>query len=479
MKKSRSILRTTLAITTMLLAGVAVGRANQQESLSASLTSVSVTLSNSRLSFRGGLTTGNSAGASNVLIETTAGDFPSTSSAQLQEGDTVLIGEGGSLGSYTVSSTNPDGDFSVTPVLAAGDIDDNDDVVATQSAVHTVRFTTANAITNGSIRILVPALDSDTASADGIPDGGKFDFGTSAPTVTCPGNITGYTFAAGTATASNVTLNGEDYHSFECGYTGAGAIGTVFDGTTNGAITIDSLINPAPGASHTLGTADAYKVIVQHLDSGDSVVDATTVSVGVIEAVKVTATVAPQITFRIIGVASSTSACGGTTGVTTTSTAVPFGELSIDSFVNAAQTLAVTALENDQLAKSGTTCTGDSTASDCIPDSVGNNSSMTHAVSDEWTTATVKGFGYSLHDYNTSGLTPAFEYDTATGSCTGSFCARQFADNEDSQSPVQIFSASSVADNHHLYVCYRAIISATQAAGEYENYITYTATATF
>lgn len=489
MKKTYPLLRTTLAIAVMFLALTAIGRAKEQQSLSASLTNVSVTLSNSRLSFRGGLTTGNAAGSSNVTINTTPGDFPSTSSAQLQVGDTVRIGEEGSLGSYTVTSVSPDSMLSVDPILASGDADSGDDVIATQSATHTVRFTTANAVNNGSFRILVPALASDTASADGIPDGGKFDFGSTAPTVTCPGDITGYTFAAGSAQASAVTIGGEDYHSFECSYTGNGAIGTVFDGTTNGAIEIDSLINPAPDSDHTLGTADAYRIIVQHLDSGSNVVDATTVSVGVIEAVRVSASVAPQITFRIIGVANSTTACGVNTNVTTTPTAVPLGELAIDSFTNAAQTLAistnavngyaVTALASDQLAKSGTTCTGDSTAADCIPDSVGNNTAMSDTASDEWTNATVKGFGYSLHDYNTSGLTPVFEYNTSSGNCSGSFCARQFADNEDGQSPVQLFSSASVADNHHLYVCYRAIVSATQAAGEYENYITYTATATF
>lgn len=490
-KLSSKKLKLGIVATTMFLATIAVGKAQHQESLSASLTNVSVTLSNSRLSFRGGLTTGNAAGSSLVFLHTDpdVGEFPSTSSAQLQAGDTVLIGESGSLGTYTVTDTNPDESFSITPVLASGDADDQDSVIATQSSELTVRFTTANAVNDGTIRILVPALASDTASADGIPDGGYFDFGTTAPTVTCPDSLTGYTFAAGTAVASSVTIAGTDYHAFECSYTGAGAIGTVFDGSANDAITIDSLINPAPDPNHTMGTADAHRIIVQHLDENDAVQDSTTVSVGVIEAVKVSATVAPQITFRIIGVASSTSACGVNTSVATTPTAVPLGELSIDNFTNAAQTLAVstnavngytvTALASDQLGINPGTCTGDSTDPDCIPDSVGDNSAMSHTASDEWNTASVKGFGYSLEDYNTSGLTPVFEYDTAAGNCTGTYCSRQFADSEDSQDPVQIFSSSSVADNHHLYVCYRAIVSPSQAAGEYQNYVTYTATATF
>lgn len=491
MQIQKSKLKNISAIFVMFLALIIAGQDVHQESRSASLTNVSVTLSNSRLSFRGRLAAGNSAGASQATIVTTAGSNPSTSSAQLQQSDTVLIGEAGSLGSYTVSNTIPDDIFSVTPVLLAGDADSGDDVIATQSATHTVRFTTANAVANGRFRILVPAHPTDATADDGIPDGGYFDFGTSAPTVTCPNNLTGYTFASGTGTASSVTLAGNKYHAYECEYTGSGAIGTAFDGTTNGAITISSIINPAPDSDHTLGTADSHKIIVQHLDASQNVIDTTTAAVGVIEAVKVSASVAPQISFRILGVPSSTTACGVSTNVSTTSTAVPFGELSIDSFTNAAQTLAistnaingytVTAIANDQLGKDGKVCTGDSSDADCIPDSKGNGSNMTHASSAEWTSAATKGFAYSLDDNNSSGLTPVFQYDTSGGNCTGTYCARQFADDEDItvQNPVQLFSHNSVADNHNLMVCYRAIIGAAQAAGDYENFITYTATATF
>lgn len=491
MKIHKSKVKNLFAIGVMLGALVLVGKDVSQESRSASLSNVSVTLSNSRLSFRGLLAAGNTDGSSQVTINVTPGDTPSTSSAQLQNGDAVLIGEAGSLGSYTVTNTTTDPYFTVDPGLLAGDADSGDDVVATQSATHTVRFTTTNAVANGSFRILVPAHPTDAAANDGIPDGGYFDYGTATPTVTCPTNLTGYTFTTGTSAASSVTIDSNKYHAYECEYTGTGAIGTVFDGSVNDAITIDSIINPAPDTDHTLGTADSYKVVIQHLNASNAVVDTTTTAIGVIEAVKVSASVAPQISFRILGVASSTSACGVNTNVATTPTAVPFGELSIDAFTNAAQTLAVstnaingytvTAIANDQLGKDGGTCLGDSTDPDCIPDSKGNGANMTHTASSEWTDATAKGFAYSLHDNNTSGLTPAFQYNTASGNCTGTYCARQFADDEDStpQDPVQIFSHNSVADNQNLMVCYRAIISAIQAAGDYENYVTYTATATF
>jgi hypothetical protein len=58
---------------------VALSIFTKEKLKSASLTSVSVTLSNSRVSFRGALTSGNTAGSSSVIINTTPGAFPSSS----------------------------------------------------------------------------------------------------------------------------------------------------------------------------------------------------------------------------------------------------------------------------------------------------------------------------------------------------------------------------------------------------------------
>lgn len=489
-KSSRSI----VSVLVLLVAFLVSGAFFADQGRSASLTNVSVTLDNPRPSFRGALTAANSAGSSLVTINTTAGDYPSTSSAQLMIGEEVRIGTGGTMGLYEITSVSPDANFSVDPVLNASHVGTNNPVISTQSAALTVRFTTANAIEDGAFRILVPADDSEPAAQDGIPDAGTWDFGTTPPTVTCPDNLTGYTFAAGTATAANVVLGGQRYHSFVCSYTGAGAIGTAFDGASEDPIIIDSLINPAPAAGHTLGTADAHRIIVQHLDSGNNVQDTTTVSVGVIEAVRVTASVAPQITFRILGIDSATvesdEICGITTGsVSTTPVLVPFGELLIDQFTHAVQNLVVstnapegytvTAISNDQLGRNGQACPGNDTSSDCIPRPAGDNSSMTHTTGDEWVDSDTKGFGYTLHNFNSTGATPAFEYDSTAGDCVGTYCARRFGESEDTEDPVTIFSASSVADNHNVFVCYKAIIPATQAAGEYENFVTYRATATF
>lgn len=467
------------------------------------LSTVSVTLSNSRLSFKGGLASGNNAGSSVVFINTTAGAYPSTSATQLLQGDSVLIGAGGTMNNFTVASTSANNLVYITSTLGATNFAANSDVVASQSTNLTVRFNTANALNGGRFRILVPADSSSNRSADGIPDVGLFDGGytalatSSAATVTCPTNTTNFNFVGsatynnGTATRSATTVGGTTYHSFECWYWGTGGVGTTL------VATISGLINPAPVSTHTIGVADTPRVIVQHLNNQFQVIDQTTVAVGLIEAVKITASVAPQITFKILGVPSGTSSIcdngAATTNVSTEPTLVPFGDLLISSFTLAAQTLtvstnaangyAVTAKENDQLARNNVTCTGDgSSVTDCLVDSAGDTSAMTYTTPDRWSSTSTKGFAYTVHNNNNvPGMSFPFEKSSSgIGGCNGNgFCYKRFADAQQSQAPQTIFSAATPVDNNNALVCYKAIVSSTQASGEYSNYVTYTATATF
>jgi hypothetical protein len=473
-----------------LIAGLFVAAGyHSRLTYSASLTNASVTLVNPRLSFRASLNGSNSVGSSDIFINTSSG-HPSLSTAQLQEGDTVRIGEAGSLAAYTVATTNPTSEFTTTTGLASGDADNNDDVISSQSGTVTIRFTTANAVANGRFRVLIPSLTSNTDAADGIPDSGLFDFGSSTPTVTCPADVGAtYDFVAGTASASAITISGADYHSFECAYSGTGAVGTAFNGSSQGYIQVSSLINPAPESGHTTGTADTQNIVIQHLDSSIATQDTVTVSVGEIEAVKVTATVPASISFSIAAVNSGVTTCGVSTDVTTTAATVPFGELSLSAFIDAAQTLtvstnavngySVTALANDQLGLNGGTCTGDPTTNpSCIQDARGDGN-MTHDNEEEWNSTSQKGFAYSLDNDDAAAI--QFEYTSTTGDCAGGgvFCARQFADAENPQTAEEIFSSTTVADAENVNVCYRVIPAVTNAAGEYQTYVTYNATATF
>ena len=59
------------------------------------------------------------------------------------------------------------------------------------------------------------------------------------------------------------------------------------------------------------------------------------------------------------------------------------------------------------------------------------------------------------------------------------FASRQFPALAETEDPQRIMYSTGVSDSHTGYVCYRLAVDATQAAGDYENLITYTATATF
>ncbi len=87
---------------------------------------------------------------------------------------------------------------------------------------------------------------------------------------------------------------------------------------------------------------------------------------------------------------------------------------------------------------------------------------------------TAYGFGYSL-GAATAGVTRSFYYNESALN----FNAKQFADLAASEVPQSIFTNTTVAEGDNVDVCYRLAPAATNAAGDYENYITYTASATF
>ncbi len=462
------------SVFTLSLLFVLVQPANLE---SANLTSVKDTLQSSRLSVRARVdSAGTTVGSSRVLIKTTASAPANTiTTNNLRAQDSVIIG----TGTYTIVDIYDTDEFDVSPVLASGDADDNDPVYLKMKPRHVVTFTTASAVTNGSFRILLPA--DATSPNDGNPDDQGYDFNTSVDVTAS--NVTGYTFGTGTATAyggANCTAP-TNYHCFDIAYTGSGAVGTTITiniGNTNGS---NTPIAPSAGTSHTEGTADTYSVIVRNYASGadpdaDTPVDSTSAKVAHIEAVRVTATVDPTINFSIAGVASGATRCGVSTSVTTTATSVPFGTMSLNTFktlahnltvsTNASGGYVVTSAENDQLGKDGATTPN-------IADTLCDSGTCSESTPSEWNTATNTGFGYSLENVDAASI--AFEYDDSSNS----FRSRQFSDLQASETPATIFSSTTVANAEDIYVCYRLSVGATQAAGDYENQITYTATGTF
>jgi hypothetical protein len=458
---------------------------------SANLTSVKITLSTPRFSFNGLLDNTNSVGGSTINIRTTPGITASTTSAQLFEGDAVLIG----LGHYRVRSVAPNGSFEIDTTLLAGDADLNDQVVSSRSATVTANFSTVTPISNGKFRILIPAAVGASGN-DAIPDQTGWDFGggsNSSVSVVCPDDLSSggddYDFVSGIASASAIVRAGRTYHVFTCPYSGTGGSSTTFN-TTNKQFIINDLINPSPASEHSEGYGDTYRIVVEQLEGNDTIVDSTSTVVAVIESVRISASVAEQITFRVSGIAAGTTMCSNATSVATTSTTVPLGELLSNAFKHAAQELAVTtnadngyavtAIESNQLKRASAACAGDATTGGCIPDSKGDNVTMSHTVFDKWVDTANKGFAYSLQGGTAASV--AFAHSTNSGTCDGTAgsCYKQFADEEDIQTAQQIFSSATVADNESANVCYKAVIASTQEAGsDYTTTITYRATASF
>lgn len=439
----------------------------------ANLTAAKNTLQSSRLSFFGRVKSPTIAGSSHVWIYTAAdGNATSVSTAGLKPGDSLIIG---GTNTYTIGTIIDDDEFTITTTLAAGDADDTDVIYFKAKPQHVLTFKTASAINGGFFRVLIPAAAS--GSNDTIPDITGFDFNSG---VTATGtNTTGYTFVTGVATAAGATgcTSPANYHCFEFHYNGAGGVGTDVTlslGATNGT---NTMVAPAPASGHTAGTADTYMFKIQNFTNGadpnsDTPTDEVTGKVAVVESVRVTATVDPSISFTIAGTTAG-SHCSLDTDVATTATAVPFGVLTLNAFLQAAQTLTVstnavsgytvTAIENERLSNlasspsyiANTTCDSGT----CAYDGSGSG----------WATATGHpGFGYTVAIVNG---TPTIAPTAPNFRPFGSLAA--------TETPVTIMSNAGTADTQQVDVCYQISVDATQPAGNYENQITYTATASF
>ena len=239
-----------------------VPKLKNQEVDSGNLTTASDTLSNSRLSFFGRV---NGTHNQNVtLINMQSSSNPDNNTNHLFPRDIVLLG---SNNNRTVASIAGTLQFTTISGIS-NQLADGNAIYATQSATHTIGFTTVTVgnMLGGAIRVLIPAGDSTSASNNSLPDGGStagFDFNAiTAGSVTCPTGG-GVTWETATATASSTF--GNNLHAFECRFRGGTLSAGAYTMTIGGAT---KLINPAPRTSHTQGTADTYVVKIQQLEIG-------------------------------------------------------------------------------------------------------------------------------------------------------------------------------------------------------------------
>lgn len=455
---------------------------------SANLSSAKDTLQTSRLSVNARVdATGTTVGGSIVKLKTVASAPANTiSTAALRAGDSVTIGNN----DYTVVDIIDADEFSVeytaNPTLGiqAGDADDDDPIYLKIKPRHVITFDTASAVPDGFFQVLLPA-DATTPN-DGNPDDEGYDFGGGTVDVVAA-DIGAYDFVTGVATVAGATgcTAPANYHCFAVHYSGTGSIGqtiTITIGNTNGT---NTPIAPSTGTSHTEGTADTYPVLIKNFSALSnpntaSPIDRASLRVAHIESVRVTATVDPTISFSIAGVNTSTSTCGANPDIDTTAgtnapLAVPFGSMILNTFKDASHLLTVstnasggyvvTTTQNGPLSRDGLGLV-------TIPDTTCDSGPCTISSAVEWNTATNNGFGYSID--NIGAVSVPFEWDTGGNS----FRAKPFPVTG-TDSPSTVFGSTTVADAEDVYVCYRLSIGATQAAGDYENQITYTATGTF
>lgn len=450
----------------------------------ASLTNISATLSNPRLSFYGAVNGAVSGGTSVINIKT-SGNYGDKNTNHLFPNDGVSVGPNGGK---TVASIIDSDTFTLSSPLTVG-ASDGDPVYATQSGILTVSFTITNQIPAGGY-VLVTIPDPPTGGNDGAPNtadsiaNGGFDLnGMTTANISTSGG-TGCTWGTETLTAGSGAG-----HKYKV---------TTTTACTGGTITVEigdetkGLVNPAPIYSgHTQGTADVYTITIGTYtgdpDSGGSLIDSGYAKAAAVEAVLVSATVEESLSFVVDGVSTGTTACGQIVDVTSYPYSIPWGTISTpNTFKEAAHTLEVSTNanngytvkieENDQMGLNGKTCSGAnaSEADDCIQDTTCNATGCTESTSQDWTDAsTYRGLGYSLA--NISGTDAAFTYNESSRT----FSAKQIADQEASETKQTIMSNSGPVDSHQIYVCYRIAISGTQPAGYYYNKVKYTATPTF
>ena len=469
----------------------------------ATFASSSATLTNSRLSYKGGVASGGaSSGATQVDIDTSGN--PDNNTNHLFPKDVVCFpdqGENGCKGSvnYTVGTIIDSDTFSITSGLSTTLVG-TDWVIASSSAQHQIVFTTVSSVNGGKLKVRIPAASS--GYNNGIPDSTGFD-----ANLLTNANINTYTSVACSggcgATMGSATLSyASNNHIVTIPFTG-----TLPSGKTV-SITIGSssdanyqFNNPAPASGHTQGTADRYQIRIEETDGSDNVIDYSEVKVAVVEGVLVSATVEETIELIVgAGTADSGTICGVTrTGgsIDTTPYSVPFGSIiTYDTFYDAYQTVevrtnavngySVTIEEDDQLNKDSDACdspsnSGADETDGCIKDTTCDATNCDQVAKGTWKTATNNGFGFSLE--NVTGTDAMFLFNNTDAGCSTNsspfFCAKQIADMQAGETKVQFMGRTSPTAVSKVNVCFRLSISTTQPFGYYTNRLKYIATASF
>ncbi len=427
-----------------LMLAVLVFSCFQTVEAAGSLTSVKDTLRTSRPSVGTTLPSGAGIGATTITTATNGTNG-------IQPGDTVTFCTSAVSCATTetkVVSTVPNSTTLTLTVGLTNSYSANAGLFYKSTPVHTLSFTTHSTVAAGSFLISFP--NASTSPNDGIPDSGGFDF--NGFTLSTTTNVVATGFTEGVVSTSS----GSSLINILIPFTSSIASNTAITITLG---SVAPLLSPTKTAA--AGTADVWNVSIAEQDTVPNVIDNATVAIATIEAVQVTATVNPSLTFTIAGINSGQTAFSSTTtSVTTTSVTVPFGSLVAATHYYAAQLLTV-----GTNAASGYTVTGyqdgnlRKTNGTSIPsfsttpvDNIGTNGFG-------FTPVSVAGSPTLPFTYNTSGLFYSSGFGTST--------------------PSTIFSNSGPASGDQVRVVYGLDVASNQAPGNYQNLVTYVATATF
>ena len=442
------------------------------------------TLSNSQYSYYGGLTIGNTGLSSYIKLDI-SNSFPSKTSGNLFVGDTLNIGVGGSQSIYIVKDVGNTAMVVLNTGLSGISGTVGAAVIATRSAVHTLSFTPVTNATAGVWQFLLKATSTsgEASSNDKIPDQGGFDLGTlTAGGVTCP---FGATASVGTTTAivaGNPAVTSY-YHVVQCSL-GAGitsAVGIAVTMTVGAANNM--FINPSPSHSALEGNADIFTYILRQGDSNSVIIDSAFGKIAVVEAVRLTATVDPTLTFIIDNIGATdvgSTACGAGTSLapgapSTTGDEVLFGSLSIGTTgnqlaqrlrvnTNAPYGYVVTVYESGPMRNIG--ITGLDGIGVSIPDAICDTGPCTITSAQAWSIGTTSGFGYTMKNVGSS----------ITFNGPSNF--KPFGNGTANSAEIMKKLTTPIAEES-AYVCYRITAANSQTPGDYEGKVTYTATATF
>jgi len=450
-------------------------------------------LTSAQLSYFGRLDDNNTAENSIITVRTESGTAPSNNNYNLFIGDTLAIANSTSGSTqYIVSDVSGTNAVSLSTVIDSLNVFDGAYVVATRSAVHNISFSPPSYEAESKWQFLLKATSlAGEDPADGMPDQGGFDIGTSFANsdVTCPWDATASVGTTVIITSGISVGTTGPYHLITCtlpvGGThpfNTGETGTVIIGDAN------QLINPAPAPSHTVGqanaSADTYSFLVRHTKSDDTIISGETTigKIALTESVLVTAIIDPTITFYIDAIGTSTpglTRCNATLSNganNTTATSVNFGSISLGQFNTLAQrfTCSTNAVSGYVVQ------IFESTPLTNI--SVGNTSFISDTVCDSATPCDIdtenywfndvsnSQFGYSLQQINSSPI--------SFGIGITEFIAKSFGQGYANARAIMSYSSTPDTEDRG-YICYRITASNFQEAGTYQNQINFIATATF